>query len=74
VENIQEYKRNGSIYMCRDVLKRCYDFYERQKCNGRPCMNCKEEMRKWNSRRRTRKRKRIREYLKRNKKIRGRLR
>jgi hypothetical protein len=58
--------------MCRDVLKRCYDFKDRQKCNGRPCMKCKEEMRKWNSRR-TRKRTRIREDLKRNRKIRDRL-
>jgi len=60
--------------MCRDVLKRCYDFKERQKRNGMPCMKCKEETIKWNSRRRTRKRTRIREDLKRNRKIRGRLR
>jgi len=59
--------------MCRDVLKRCYDFRERQKYNGRHCMKCKEEMKIWNSRR-TRKRTRIRDYLKRNGQIRGRLR
>jgi hypothetical protein len=60
--------------MCRDVLKRCYDFKERQQYNGRPCMKCKEEMKMWNTRRRTRKRTRIREDLKRNSQIRGRLR
>jgi hypothetical protein len=60
--------------MCRDVVKRYCDFKERQKYNGRLCIKCKAEIRKWNSRRRTRKRAGIREDLKRNRQIRGRLR
>jgi uncharacterized protein YajQ (UPF0234 family) len=61
-------------WMYRDVLKRCYDFKEKQKYNGGLCMKCKAEMRKWNSRRRTRKITRIIEDRKRNRQIRGRLR